>query len=276
MSFRGGRNGSTLAYPRISVITPSFNQAEFLERTIRSVLDQHYPNLEYIVIDGGSSDGSVEVIRKYSQYLAYWVSEPDRGQVDAINKGLQRADGDWLCWQNSDDIFFPGAFGSLAQAASAHPEAGLIVGNMMLIDEDDSPLRDIRYITPDHGAMLAEGMLLANQAAFWRRDVQQAVGLLDERYQCSFDYDWFLRLTAACQGVHVNETWGGLRLHDSTKTSNFVHLFAEENRRILNGREVPPWKRQFYRLRRMGQMLGRGELTYVIRGMARRAGKVVT
>ena len=259
-------------YPRISVVTPSFNQAEFLERTIRSVLDQGYPNLEYIVIDGGSADGSVELIRKYADRLAYWVSEPDRGQVDAINRGLRRATGEWLCWQNSDDIFFPGAFEQLAEAAAEHPADGLIIGNMMLIDEMDRPLRDLHYVTPDHGAMLAEGMLLANQAAFWRRDVQQRIGLLDESYHCSFDYDWFLRLTAACPGRHVNRTWGGLRLHGATKTSNQATRFTEENRRILAGREVPGWRRRLYMLRRLGQMLGRGELGYVLRGMVRRAG----
>ena len=260
------------SHPRISVITPSFNQAEFLERTMRSVLDQGYPNLEYIVIDGGSNDGSADVIRKYSHRLAYWTSQPDLGQVDAINKGLSRATGEWLCWQNSDDVFFPGAFADVAKAASENPEVGLIVGNMMLIDENDKPLRDLRYVTPDHGAMLAEGMLLANQAAFWRREVQEAVGLLDEGYHCSFDYDWFLRLTAACRGVHVNRSWGGLRLHGATKTSNHADRFAEENRRILAGREVPAWKRRFYQMRRLGRMLWRGDLGYVLRGMARRAG----
>lgn len=258
--------------PRISVITPSFNQAEFLERSIRSVLDQGYSNLEYIVIDGGSTDGSVEIIRKYANRLAYWVSETDRGQVEAINKGLRRATGEWLCWQNSDDVFFPGAFADLAKAASEHPEAGLIIGNMMVIDENDRQLRDLRYVTPNHGAMLAEGMLLANQAAFWRRDVQEAIGLLDESYDCSFDYDWFLRLTAACRGVHVNRSWGGLRLHGATKTANQANRFAEENRRVLAGRESPGWKRCAYQMRRLSQMLGRGELGYVLRGMVRRAG----
>lgn len=258
--------------PRITIITPSFNQACFLERTIESVLNQNYSNLEYIVIDGGSMDGSVDIIRKYADHLSYWVSEPDRGQVDAINKGLQRATGDWICWQNSDDVFFPGAFADLAETAAKHPEAGLIVGNMMLIDEHDRPLRDLRYVTPDHSAMLAEGMLIANQAAFWRRDVQQSVGLIDERYQCSFDYDWFLRLTQACRGVHVNRTWGALRLHGATKTSNQAALFAEENRQILAGRELPHWTRRYYQARRLGQMLVRGDLGYVVRGLLRRSG----
>ncbi len=257
--------------PKISVITPSFNQAEFLERTICSVLDQGYPDLEYIVIDGGSTDGSVDIIRKYADCLAYWVSEPDRGQVDAINKGLQRATGEWLCWQNSDDIFFPGAFDELAKTASTHPKANLIIGDMMLIDKTDRPLRDLRYVTPSHAALLAEGMLLANQAAFWRRDLQERVGLLDESYHCSFDYDWFLRLTRECRGLHVDRFWGGLRLHGATKASNQAEVFLQENRRILKGREIPGWKRRAYMLRRLGLMLRNGNWGYILRGMVRRA-----
>jgi len=258
------------SYPTITVVIPSFNQSQYLERTICSVLDQNYPKLELIIIDGGSSDGSVDIIHKYSERLAYWISEKDRGQVDAINKGLKRATGKWVCWQNSDDVFYPGSFLSLVEASAKYPNAGLIIGNMMLIDENDRPLRDLLYITPDHDALLAEGMLLANQAAFWRRDLQGRVGLLDETYLCSFDYDWFLRITAACIGVHVNLTWGGFRLHSQSKTAKLAKLFIEENRRILSGREVSTLKRRFYQMRRMCEMLFRGDLFYVYRGIARR------
>jgi len=258
------------SFPTISVITPSFNQGKFLERTILSVLNQGYPNLEFIIIDGGSSDESVDIIREYSDLLTYWVSEPDGGQVDAINKGLKRATGEWLCWQNSDDIFLPRAFACLAENAIKYPNAGLIIGNMRLIDENDRPLREIRYVNPDHGAMLAEGMLMANQAAFWRREVQDRIGLLNENYQCSFDYDWFLRLTAACNGVHINRTLGALRLHADTKTSNQTNLFSEENRRILSGREVSRWRRRAFQMKRLWQTLCRGDLVYVLRGVFRR------
>lgn len=256
--------------PRITIVTPSFNQAAFLERTILSVLEQGYPNLEYIIVDGGSTDGSVDIIRKYSEKLAWWVSEPDGGQTDAINKGLRRATGEWVAWQNSDDIYYPGAFHDLAATVARRPNAGLIIGDLILIDEHDRPLRDICYVTPSYNAMLAEGMLIANQAAFWRRRLQEKIGLLDKRFHCSFDYEWFLRLTQHTECVHVARAWGALRLHGETKTSKQAQLFLEENRRILAGREMRAWQRRLYKLRRLALMLGRGQLGYVLRGISRR------
>lgn len=255
--------------PRISVITPSFNQAAFLERTIRSVLDQGYPNLEYMIVDGGSTDGSVDIIRRYARHLAYWVSEPDGGQVEAINKGLRRATGDWVAWQNSDDVYYPGAFQDLADAAAKHMRARLIIGDMMLIDEHDRPLRDIRYADPTYHALLAEGMVLTNQSAFWRRELHDKVGYLDEHYQCSFDYEWFLRVTQHAESAHVSRIWGGLRLHGETKTSLLGPRFIEENQRILAGRQMPSWQKYFYKLRRMGLMIGNGHFRYVARGILR-------
>jgi glycosyltransferase involved in cell wall biosynthesis len=111
-------------YPKISIVTPSFNQGRFIEKTILSVIEQDYPNLEYIIIDGGSTDESVEVIKKYDQHLAYWVSEPDRGQSHAINKGFERATGEIFGWLNSDDWYHPGALKAVAEAFAANPEAG--------------------------------------------------------------------------------------------------------------------------------------------------------
>ena len=163
-------------FQRISIVTPSFNQATFLERTILSVLEQDYPNLEYIIVDGGSTDGSVDIIRKYSDKLAWWVSEPDGGQTDAINKGLRRATGEWVGWQNSDDIYYPGTFQKLATTAAKSPEAELVIGDIFLIDEYDRQIRDIVYVKPSYNAMIAEGMILTNQAAFWRRHLHEEIG----------------------------------------------------------------------------------------------------
>lgn len=260
-------------YPLISVITPSFNQAEFLERTILSVFNQDYPNLEYMVIDGGSTDGSVEIIKKYESRLAYWVSESDRGQTEAINKGLRRATGEWVAWQNSDDVYYPGVFFDLARAAVNHPEADLIIGNMMLIDSLDHKLRYMQYVTPSYGALLAEGMVLTNQAAFWRRRVHEEIGWLNESLHYDFDYEWFLRLTETHRGFHVNKMWGGLRLHEKTKTHNTTDGFQKERVQILNGRTFPQWKIRLFQLRRLFLMLLQGEFGYIFRGLLRRASR---
>jgi len=259
--------------PRITIVTPSFNQAAFLERTIRSVLDQGYPNLEYIIVDGGSTDGSVEIIRKYADRLAYWVSEPDRGQSHAINKGLQRATGDWVGWQNSDDVYFPGAFAQLAKAARRWPSAGLIIGDMQLIDEQDELIRDLRYVRPTYASLLAEGMVLTNQAAFWRCVLHERIGWLDEALHYGFDYEWFLRvLQASDHARHVPRFWGALRYHDATKTSSSQSKFAEEYRALLDGRVMPGWQKRLYQLRRLLLTLGYGHFGYVLRGIRHRSG----
>lgn len=257
-------------FPRISVITPSFNQSEFLERTILSVLDQQYPNLEYIIIDGGSTDGSVDLINKYSDRLSWWVSEPDQGQANAINKGLRRATGDWVAWQNSDDIYYNYCFNDLVAAAEKFPNAGLIIGNMILIDELDAPLRDIRYVEPTYKALLAEGMVLTNQSAFWRRQIHESIGYLSEDLHYSFDYEWFLRLTQHTNSAHINKFWGGWRLHKDTKTSISPEAFILEKQQILRGRQSTKLAKLIYTLRRLLLTLAKGNFSYALRGVFRR------
>jgi glycosyltransferase involved in cell wall biosynthesis len=253
-------------YPKLSIVTPSYNQASFLERTIQSVLNQNYPNLEYIIVDGGSEDGSIEIIQKYADRLAWWVSEKDKGQAHAINKGLMRATGEWVAWQNSDDIYYPAAFINVISMAAKNPDVGLIIGNIMLIDEYDKPYREIKYIKPNYNSMRAEGMLMANQAAFWRRSVQDRVGLLDENYDYSFDYEWFLRLTKSVEGVHIKRRLGAFRMHEASKTSKSRKLFEKENKQILHGIELSMINKIYYKIKRLIQMLVCGEISYVSRG----------
>jgi glycosyltransferase involved in cell wall biosynthesis len=256
--------------PRISVVTPSYNQAKFLERTILSVINQGYPNLEYIIIDGGSTDGSIDLIKKYEKYLTYWISENDCGQSHAINKGLKIATGDWVAWQNSDDIFYPGAFEALAKAARKNSQSSLIIGNMNMIDEQGDVINDLKYVTPTYESLLAEGMVLTNQAAFWRRSIHEKIGYLKEDLHYGFDFEWFLRVLRHGQATHVNKTWGGLRMHPETKTSQFQVLFDNEYANILEGRQVSIAKVRAYQLRRLFLMLAKGDIAYIVRGIRRR------
>lgn len=261
---------SQSCFPRISIVTPSFNQVQFLERTILSVLNQDYPNLEYIIIDGGSTDGSVDLIKKYEKHLKYWVSEKDDGQSQAINNGLKRATGEWVGWQNSDDIFYPGTFESLANAAMINSQSSLIIGNMNLIDEQDNVINDLKYVSPTYKSVLAEGMVLTNQAAFWRRSIHEKIGYLDEGLHYGFDFEWFLRVLQNGPASHVNKTWGGLRMHSQTKTSQYQMLFDKEYAQIREGRQVSRMQLRLFQLRRLSLMLARGDISYILRGLCRR------
>jgi glycosyltransferase involved in cell wall biosynthesis len=257
---------------KISVITPSFNQVDYLERTILSVLNQNYPNLEYIVIDGGSTDGSVDVIKKYASQLTYWVSEKDFGQAHAINKGLKSATGDWIAWQNSDDTYCQGAFKSFVEAVNESKDIDLIIGNMNLIDTNDDILRELKYVKPTYLSLLAEGMVLANQATFWKRDLHKKIGYLNESLHYGFDYEWFLRVLNYSNAKHVNHTWGNLRLHSETKTAQYQDRFDNEFKKIRNGREISRITKKYYQTRRLLLTLLNGDFKYVIKGIIRRLG----
>jgi glycosyltransferase involved in cell wall biosynthesis len=257
--------------PRISVITPSYNQAAFLERTILSILNQGYPNLEYIIIDGGSTDGSVDIIKRYSNQLAYWESVPDRGQSHAINKGLQHATGDWVCWQNSDDIFYPKAFEILAKTIKKNPDLDLIIGNVKLINEVDELIRPMCYVRPTYKSLLAEGMVLTNQAAFWRHSMHKKIGWLDESLHYGFDYEWFLRILKFTNAsFHVPVFIGALRFHSETKTSLNQDEFKLEYSKILQGRALNCFEKYFYTVRRLILTIADGEISYVFNGLKRR------
>ncbi|HKQ26557.1 MAG TPA: glycosyltransferase family 2 protein [Burkholderiales bacterium] len=258
-------------WPRMTVVTPSYNQAYYLERTIRSVLLQGYPNLEYIVIDGGSTDDSAEIIRKYERWISFWVSERDNGQAGAINRGLKLATGDWLAWQNSDDIFYPGAFAAIAMRSLKKPHADLIIGNINLIDENDRVLSDLRYVRPTFKALLAEGMVLTNQAAFWRRSVHDRIGWLKEDMVCAFDYEWFLRVLEQRRADHTDRVLGAFRIHRHAKTTMIADRCREEREQVVRGRQLPAWQVRLLQARRIALMLAGGHFFYLARALVRRA-----
>ena len=206
------------AYTRISIVMPAYNQVRFIERSILSVLNQDYPNLQFIIMDGGSTDGTLNVIRKYEKYLS-WRSETDQGQSDAINKALVLADGELIGWQNSDDVYFPGALHRMHEVARKRPEAVLYSGTVVTLDRDDRVVRISKFIRPNVMRLLYEGVVMSSQGVFWRREIQSLVGLYDPNFHHAMDMDFWIRVLAKGRAEFLPEVVGGFRVHEGTKTS---------------------------------------------------------
>jgi glycosyltransferase involved in cell wall biosynthesis len=216
-------------WPRVSIVTPSYNQAQFIEETIRSVLLQGYPDLEYIIIDGGSTDGSAEIIRKYAPWLAYWVSEPDRGQSHAINKGWSVATGDWLGWLNADDIYLPGVLHRISMLLADDAPVDLVYGDVQYVD-NTGKLRDINIKSEfSLRDMIMRGGLIHTPAVFWRRSLNDVAGPLDENQHYAMDNDFWLRVAPHARCRYLPGAMGTFRRHEGSKTVNSELALVSEN-----------------------------------------------
>jgi len=204
--------------PRVSIVTPSFNQARFLEETIRSVLEQDYPNIEYIVVDGGSSDESLQIIQRYQSRFAWWVSEPDRGQTDALNKGFERASGEILAWINSDDTYLPGAIREGVAFLEAYPSVGMVYGDANLVNERGRIVGQFPARQTDYRRLLRGSVHIPQQATFFRSSVWKRVGPLDYSIFFAMDYDLWVRIAKIAPIQYYPRLWANFRLHDSGKT----------------------------------------------------------
>lgn len=206
--------------PLVTIVTPSFNQAEYLEATLRSVVEQDYPNIEFIVVDGGSTDGSVDIIKRYADKLAWWVSEPDRGHMDALNKGYARATGEILAWINSDDILYPGAVREGVEAMLAHPDAAMVYGEADYIDPQGRVIGRFRARQTDYKRLLQGYVHIPQQSTFFRTKHYRQVGPLNEDYWFAFDYDLWVRLAKVAPLVYLpGRLWSAYRLHGASKTT---------------------------------------------------------
>ncbi|HEY9637596.1 MAG TPA: glycosyltransferase family 2 protein [Coleofasciculaceae cyanobacterium] len=229
-------------WPRISIITPSYNQGKFLEATIRSVLLQGYPNLEYIVIDGGSTDQSVEVIKKYENHLFYWISEDDSGQAQAINKGLKQSSGEILGWINSDDIYVKGAFYKIIKTFQENPDCIVVHGNRILINEGGDVI-GWNYLPPFEPATLVYNV--CSETAFWQRFAMDKTGLLKESLKFAIDLEFFSRLYQYGKFLKLDDYLGYFRCHAETKSSTIAQIGQEEAQREwknLFGSENRNWQ----------------------------------
>jgi glycosyltransferase involved in cell wall biosynthesis len=204
--------------PRITVVVPSFNQAKYLELTLRSILDQNYPGLELIVIDGGSKDESPEIIRKYEQHMKFWCSEPDGGQTQGIIKGFSHATGEILCFLNSDDLFEPGALHEVGEYFSSHPDVDAVYGDALWIDAEGKVLREQKEIPFNRFIWLYTYNYLPGMSMFWRKTIYDRVGGFNPAFQLTFDADLWIRFSDARAKIkHTARRWSRMRFYPEQK-----------------------------------------------------------
>ena len=234
-----------MSLPRISIITPSFNQGQYIEETILSVLGQGYPNLEYIIIDGGSTDSTKDVIAKYQDRITYWVSEKDNGQSDAINKGLKRATGEIVAWLNSDDTYLPGALHEVAKQFVDHPSAGIVVGNVRNDYADGhSDVHNNIFEPVDFISRVA----IHQPGVFWKRELNERFGYLDPSFYYLMDQELWVRIFFNTECIKTDKVLAAFRIHDEAKTGkNPLGLYLDFRRifsRLLNSVSDNNYKQQ--------------------------------
>jgi glycosyltransferase involved in cell wall biosynthesis len=217
-----------MPWPKISILTPSFNQGQFLEQTIRSVLLQRYPNLEYIIMDGGSTDNSMEIIRKYEKYLTYWTSERDNGQADVIYRGFEMATGEILAYINSDDYYLPGAFRKVAEIFAKKEHIHLLIGSCYYADMTGCYVRKIYGFPQKFDSILHIGMRFGQPACFWRRNTFFSIGGFDRDLRFCFDADLFLNIMRKYSPTYTFQCLSVYRNHPATKGSTLKSILRVE------------------------------------------------
>lgn len=224
--------------PKISIVTPSYNQARYLDETMCSILDQDYPHLEYIVMDGGSNDGSVDVIKRHQDKLTHWQSAPDGGQAAAVRTGLERATGDIMAWLNSDDLLMPGSLGYVADYFARHPEVDLVYGNRIVINEKSYDIG--RWVLPGHdGELLMWADFIPQETMFWRRRIYEKIGGMDGDFQFALDWDILLRFQrAGARMVRLPYFLGAFRIHDEQKNAVTINTAGYPEMQLLRKREL--------------------------------------
>jgi glycosyltransferase involved in cell wall biosynthesis len=239
---------------RISVVMPSFNQARYLEAAILSVIDQDCAGVELLVYDGGSSDGSADIIRRHAARIAFWQSRPDGGQAHAIRDGFARASGDILCWLNSDDLFEPGALRAVSDAFTRHPEKDIVYGDLLYVEEDGRPAFECRVIL-DAEILAWLGPSLNQPSTFWTRRAYDRAGGIDSSFRYAMDLDLVVRMmTTGARPQRLDRRLARFRLHPEQKTHQIHSVGLSEVERIrarLRTQDAGRWQPIRQRLRRL-------------------------
>lgn len=259
---------------RFSIVMPSFNQARFIERSLNSVRNQEYEGTELIVMDGGSRDGTREILERYSEHIALWRSEPDRGQSDALNKGFACATGEIYGWLNSDDLYLPGAFHHAAHIFAAYPHVEVVYGDWFSVDVSDAITEHCPALAASRGRLVTEGFFCNAQAMFWRRSLHERVGAFDLQLHYTMDYDLMLRLISVAGDrafFRTRRPLGCFRVYPGQKTGSVSAPVAAEHRRIA-ARAGTSWKyaprgralRLAYRLTRGAEYFALGRRQHLL------------
>jgi glycosyltransferase involved in cell wall biosynthesis len=234
----------SIDYPSISVIVPSYNQGQYIEETLVSIIDQKYPNLEILVLDGGSTDDTVEVLKKYERHLYYWHSKADRGQADAINHGMKLSSGEIVCWLNSDDMYLPGALLDIGQRLRGRTDQyHLIYGKTNLVKQVGQKYHAFGCQTacPFNQFMLTYEDFISQPSSFWTRPLWQTVGELNIDYNYLLDWDWYIRASQVTQFEYVPQPYSIYRYHAAHKTSNGGETRRKEVRQIVSQYSSEYW-----------------------------------
>ncbi|HVN55080.1 MAG TPA: glycosyltransferase family 2 protein [Anaerolineaceae bacterium] len=246
--------GSLSDTPKVTIVSPSYNQAAYLEAAIRSVLAQDYPDIEYIIVDGGSQDGSAEIIQKYADRLAWMVSEKDKGHADALNKGFSHATGEIFAWLNSDDEYYPGAVSEAVAFLRDHPRAGMVYGDANFTDLAGKVIGQFASRQTDYRRMLQGSVHIPQATTFFRADLWRQVGPLDLSYFFAFDYDLWVKLAKISEICYVPRLWANFRMHDAGKSvkddvicyQDMQRVFERETGRTFSGLRVRWYVRRLF------------------------------
>ena len=223
----------------VSIVTPSYNQALYLEQTIQSVLEQDYPRIEYVVVDGASTDDSFEIIKKYNDRLAYWISEKDSGQAEAINKGFARAKGEILAWLNSDDYYLPNAILDVVKCFEENPDVVMVYGDMLAVDGDGQIINVLKYKQLSLEDLLCF-LIIGQPSVFFRRSALEKTGLLDISFHFMLDHHLWIRLAQLGSILHIPQVWSAARYHAQAKNRARAAEFGREAFRVLDWARAQP------------------------------------
>ena len=223
----------------VSIVTPSYNQASFLEQTIQSVLKQDYTRIEYIVVDGASTDDSFEIIKKYNDHLAYWISEKDSGQAEAINKGFVRAKGEILAWLNSDDYYLPDTISAVVKCFEENPDVVMIYGDMLAVNGDGQTINVLKYKQLSLEDLLCF-QIIGQPSVFFRRSALEITGLLDTSFHFMLDHHLWIRLAQQGRILHIPQVWSAARYHPQAKNRAKAAEFGREAFRVLDWAKTQP------------------------------------